>query len=259
MDFYFITIQMRSDNFKALVHALESKAVEVKCDQDTISFKAGSKKLHYFISSEGFDFDKHSQHALLPLDYIVSEPVKTSAAILSRLGLNERIFARNCEVKKAEKEKAETFLNKHHLMNATQSAYNYGLFYKNELVAIASFSKGRKMNRLPSDKRSYELIRFCCRYGTTITGGLTKLLKHFSEEKGAGDIMTYVDKQWSDGSAFVKAGFKKQGETEANYFLIERKIFKRIYFRTGEVFDSKKFYLTQNKGNIKLIYTPGKI
>lgn len=250
---------MKLSNYKALINALNAKGVEVRITGESISFKAGAKTLTYVISSEVPVLSNHNGNATLPIDYIISEPEKTAAAILSRLGLNNRVFARNCEIKKLDKSTAGIFLEQHHLMRATQSAYNYGLFYKQELVALASFSKGRKMNRLPSDKRSYELIRFCCSYGTTVTGGLTKLLRHFCAEKNAGDIMTYVDKQWSDGSAFVKAGFKKHGESAPNYFLVDRKTFRRDYFQTGDSFDPAKFYLTQNKGNIKLVFTPGKV
>ncbi|MBL7933344.1 MAG: hypothetical protein JNL60_15670 [Bacteroidia bacterium] len=250
---------MRSNAFKALIQTLEPKGVQVEFDHKAISFKTGNKKLQYLISAEDFDFEKHQSVPVLPLDYILNEPEKTAAAILSRLGLNEKIFARKCEVKKTDKNEAQIFLDENHLMKSTQSAFNYGLYHNNELIALASFSKGRRMDRLPAEKRSYELIRFCCKKGVTVTGGLTKLLKFFCEEKKAGDVMTYVDKQWSDGTAFVKAGFKKLGETDVNYFLVDRKNFKREYLHQGDPFDSKKHYLSQNKGNIKLIYTPGDI
>ncbi len=110
------------------------------------------------------------------------------------------------------------------------------------------------MNRLPEGKQSFELIRFCCKSGITITGGLSKLMKHFFEEKKAGDIMTYVDKQFSNGDSFAKAGFKKHSETPPLSFLVNKKTFERIAFK--EDFDEKQFYKTQNAGNIKMIYKP---
>lgn len=154
------------------------------------------------------------------LDFILHQPTKLVALVQSKLGLNKTIFARSCELKKIEKKTAGEFLDNFHLMNSTQSAFNYGLFYKGELMSVASFSKGRKMNRLPEDKRSFELIRFCSRQGITVTGGLTKLVKNFCREKNAGDVMTYVDKQFSDGASFVKAGFTKHSETERNTKLV---------------------------------------
>jgi len=190
-------------------------------------------------------------------DLVVREPQKIAALVQSKLGLNTRVFARNCVVKKITKPDAESFLDQYHIMRSTQSASNYGLFFKDELIAVASFSKGRKMNRLASHERSFELIRFCCKDGITITGGLTKLVKNFCRDKQAGDVMTYVDRQFSDGQAFVKAGFKKQGETTPNYFLVNKTNFERSPAENKDIaFDAEQFYLTQNAGNLKLIYTP---
>lgn len=194
---------------------------------------------------------------VLSLDLPVREPEKTAAMLRTKLGLNTRVFARNCEVKKLDKQTATGFLDRYHLMNATQSGFNYGLFHKQELVAVASFSKGRKMNRLEEHQRSFELIRFCCKNGITVTGGLSKLLKNFCREKKAGDVMTYVDKQFSDGKAFLTAGFKMHSETPPIYFLVNRKSFERIAVKNSlATFDKKEFYAGQTAGNLKMIYTP---
>ncbi|MBL7919676.1 MAG: hypothetical protein JNJ40_05145 [Bacteroidia bacterium] len=190
----------------------------------------------------------------IPIDYIITQRKKIIPIILSKLNLNKTVFARNCKVEKITKQIAEDFFNEYHFFGSTTSAYNYGLFYKDELIGAASFSKGRKMNRLPEGKQSFELIRFCCKRGITITGGLSKLMKHFFEEKKAGDIMTYVDKQFSNGGSFAKAGFKKHSETPPLSFLVNKKTFERITFK--ENFDEKQFYKTQNAGNIKMIYKP---
>jgi hypothetical protein len=193
----------------------------------------------------------------IPAHLIVRSPGKVVAVIQSRLGLNKRIFARNCEVRKIDRPTAEDFLDQFHLMNSTQSAYNYGLFLKTELIAVASFSKGRKMDRLPSGKRSFELIRFCTKEGITITGGLTKLLKFFCREKDPGDIMTYVDKQFSFGGSLIKIGFVKLGETPANYFLQDKQTFERILYKDpDEPYDRAKYVLEKNEGNFKFVYTP---
>jgi hypothetical protein len=131
------------------------------------------------------------------------------------------------------------------------------LFYKGELIGSASFSKGRKMNRLQSGSQSFELIRFCCKSGITVTGGLSKLMSHFCEEKKAGDIMTYIDKQFSNGDSFIKAGFIKHSETPPLFFLVNKKTFERISLKDkNEIFDKKLFYKVQNLGNIKMILVP---
>lgn len=191
------------------------------------------------------------------MDYIITRPVKIASIILSKLNLNKTIFARNCSVQKIDKTTAAEFFNSWHFFDSTSSAYNYGLFHKNELIGAASFSKGRKMNRLQSGSQSFELIRFCCKSGVTVTGGLSKLMSHFCEDKKAGDIMTYIDKQFSNGDSFIKAGFVKHSETAPLYFLVNKKTYERISLKNeSETYDKKLFFKVQNLGNIKMILVP---
>jgi len=219
----------------------------------SIEISEGNKKIQLLIHCDNLPIiDFKGQ--IIPLDLFYKNKEKVLSLIASKLNLNTTIFARNCKVEKITKQTAEDFFNEYHFFGSTTSAYNYGLFYKDELIGAASFSKGRKMNRLPEGKQSFELIRFCCKSGITIPGGLSKLMKHFFEEKSAGDIMTYVDKQFSNGDSFAKAGFKKHSETPPLFFLVNKKTFERIAFKEG--FDGKQFYKTQNAGNIKMIYKP---
>jgi hypothetical protein len=234
---------------------LAAHAVETQIKADLLVCSGNGRSLSFCITGEDPDAE-NTCPAILHLDQIIRDPEKVAAILLSKLQLNKTVFARKCEVRPVDKKTAGAFLEKYHLMNATKSAFNLGLWFEEELIALATFSKGRKMNRLPEDQRSFELIRFCCKSGMTVTGGLTKLLRHFCEEKQAGDIMTYVDKQLSDGRAFIQAGFKKHSETAPNYFLVNRLSFERTAADMEETFDRKKFYLSHNAGNIKLVYTP---
>ena len=188
------------------------------------------------------------------VDQLARREQQMFSIIRSKLKLNTRVFARKCEIKKINPTYAKLFLDAHHLMAYATAAFHYGLFLNKELIAVATFSKGRKMDRLPPDKRSFELVRFCCKDGITITGGLSKFLKHFISEKQPGDIMTYVDKQWSYGHGYLKCGFKSIGETRKQEFLINKSTLERSYFK-GETYDPRKFYLAQNGGNIKLVYS----
>ena len=191
------------------------------------------------------------------MDYIITRPIKIASIILSKLNLNKTIFARNCSVQKIDKTTAAEFFNSWHFFDSTSSAYNYGLFHKNELIGAASFSKGRQMNRLQSGSQSFELIRFWCNSGITVTGGLSKLMSHFCEDKKAGDIMTYIDKQFSNGDSFIKAGFVKHSETPPLFFLVNKRTYERISLKNeSETFDKKLFFKVQNLGNIKMILVP---
>ncbi len=190
----------------------------------------------------------------LPIDLLVTKQDKLISTIQSKLHYTRKIYARQCIARRIESIVAEKFLNDHHLMSYTKSAFHYGLFDSAELVAVASFSKGRRMNRLEEHQRSFELVRFCCKEGITVTGGLTKLLKCFANEKTPGDIMTYVDKQLSEGVSYLKCGFKLHSETKKQEFLVNSRTFERDYYKEGK-FDPKNFYITKNLGNLKLVYT----
>ena len=248
---------MKNKSYISLVKLLEKYSVETRLEKETMIFSYEGRKILVHLASVDFNFEKFKEGPVVHLDQLIRDPQKIAATILSKLKLNKTVYARSCEIKRVDKLTSTEFLDKYHILYSTSSAANLGLFYKEELIGLATFSKGRKMNRLKGDQRSFELIRFCCKCGITITGGLTRLIKNFCDEKKAGDIMTYVDKQLSDGSSFIRAGFKKHSETEPNYFLVNRITFERIPAKKEIVFDSKKFYLTHNSGNVKLVYTPG--
>lgn len=252
---FFILVKNR--RYITLEKILSRYGVGLAITENRAITSHGNNAFIFLVAGEGFKPEELKTKTVIHEDHLIRDPEKVAAIVLSKLKLNRIIFARNCEVKRIQKKAAEDFLDSYHLMNSTASAFNYGLFCKDELVAVASFSKGRKMNRLPGDQRSFELIRFCSKAGITVAGGLTKLVKNFCNDKKAGDIMTYVDKQLSDGSSFVRAGFKKHSETEPNFFLVERATFERIPSVKKESFDPERFYRSQTAGNIKLIYTPG--
>lgn len=245
---------LKKDSYTLLTTLLKPYGITTEMDKDTWHVYTGEQSLRFYLRDEMPS--ETEDYPIIYRDILFHSPEKIVALIFSKLKLNKSIYARTCTVNRVDKETAHNFLTKYHLMNATQSALNLGLFHKDELVSLATFSKGRKMNRLREDQRSFELIRFCCISGVTVTGGLSKLIKTFCEEKNAGDVMTYVDKHLSDGSSFIRAGFKKHSETEPNYFLVNRKTFERKSASKDEVFDKEKFYLSKNGGSIKLVYTP---
>lgn len=125
----------------------------------------------------------------------------------SILGLNERIHGRKTNVVKISQEEADEFLEAHHLLGPVKTKYRFGLHDGKDLIAVAGFSNLRYMKKGGPEYRSAELIRFATRTGYTVTGGFTKLLKHFKELYRPHDIMSYADRDWSLGGAYEKAGF----------------------------------------------------
>jgi len=132
--------------------------------------------------------------------------------IKSKLGLCNKIYARKTTVVKLNRSEAFDFLTQNHLNVALKAKYNFGLMYNNEIVAITCFGPIMHKKTEAKGEQSGELIRFCNKLDTTVVGGLSKLLKHFITQYQVDDVMTYIDKDWSDGKSFIQLGFEVVGE-----------------------------------------------
>ena len=140
-------------------------------------------------------------------DQWVHQKSKVKSKIRSLLGLTQRIHARATKIKKIDNSTLVQFLNQNHLNIAIKGKYKYGLYDKEELVAVMSFSKGRTMVRDEKKFASYELLRFCNKLNCTVVGGFSKLLRHFIKVHKPDDLMTYVDADWSNGKSLTTMGF----------------------------------------------------
>ncbi len=195
-------------------------------------------------------------------DIWVTRPDLLLSRISALAGQALRIHARNTVAARIDKGVAIAFQEAHHLQVPLPGKYRYGLFHQGDLVAIAVFSGGRKMNDQPEDYRSYELLRFCHKQGVQVVGGFSKLVDAFQQEFHPGDIMTYADKDWSDGRSYRKVGFSIVGETEPQVFWVERGTMKRYYEQTlpatvaqspPEARERLGYVPIHNNGSIKLV------
>lgn len=149
--------------------------------------------------------------------------------LLSAFGKTVRVFARKTEIREISRQESNDFLNKNHLQGMANAGYKYGLFYDGVMMAVATFSKSRPIDRNGVIYRSHELIRYCSLLNTTVVGGLDKLLKHFIKEWQPDDIMTYADRDWSDGSVYRKLGFQQTEVTPSHIFWVDPESGMRIF------------------------------
>lgn len=157
--------------------------------------------------------------------------------------------ARNCNALRINAADAEKFMNENHLMGFAKGGFHYGLIHEKELIAVASFSKGRKMNDLPEEKRSFELIRFASKKFIAVSGGFSKLLANFCADMQPGDIMTYVDPLFGDVESLKKNKFEITGTTPPYTVYVNPNDYTRHY---GLDNANKNYIALQNKGNLKL-------
>ena len=135
--------------------------------------------------------------------------------IASILGLNKTLHGRKGKIISINQAQADEFLWQHHLQGSAKTKYKFGLLIEGEIAAVALFSAPRPMTNISPDYRSYELVRFASQIGFTVTGGFSKLLKHFINLVQPNDLMSYADRDWSLGNAYDSSGFKLVNTTEA--------------------------------------------
>lgn len=172
------------------------------------------------------------------------------ARLLAHLQIFTQIYARNCEVKKIDKQTAADFLSANHSYGDAKCRYRYGLYLKRHtghnaealtcksegvytsghpdagiepgtLVAVATFSNARKWLKGEKIIRSYEWTRYASLPGVRLSGGMGKLLKAFIKEVHPDDIMTYADLEWSEGKVYEALGFTLEGHKEPIAFMID--------------------------------------
>ena len=137
--------------------------------------------------------------------------------ISSRLGKNQKIFARKCEVRVVDKSVAASFFEQNHLSGNRGSTVCYGLYFNEELVECMSFGKP-----LMGKQYDWEIIRLATKKFTTVVGGASKLFKHFLNNH-AGSIMSYVDCRHGNGKVYKEIGMTFVRKTDPGYFYTDMK------------------------------------
>jgi len=133
------------------------------------------------------------------------------------------IYARKCEVREIDSKTSSKFLEKYHIQGRDRASIQLGLFYRDRLVAVMTFSKRRFDN-----KDGFELVRYCTVGNFNVLGGAGKLLKHFERNWNPTSIISYADKRWSTGGLYKALGFEHTHDSPPNYFYMENNDINRI-------------------------------
>jgi len=136
--------------------------------------------------------------------------------LLNKMGKSpNKVFARKCTIKEVDNKIAKQFLFDNHLQGEINGTH-IGLFYKDQLVSLITMGKSR-FNK----SYDYEILRFCNKLNYSITGGLSKLLKHFKKDYSPSSIITYADARYGEGKGYENCGFKYKELTNPNYFYLK--------------------------------------
>lgn len=141
--------------------------------------------------------------------------------IKNKLKLNEKIYARKCNIIEVSVNEKNTFLNRNHIQGEDKSRIKLGLQYDMELVCVMTFTKSRF-----NSSYEWELSRFCSKLGVNVVGGFSKLLNYFRNQ-WKGSIISYADRRFSMGNVYLVNGFSLIRVNSPGYYYVDKNYNKR--------------------------------
>lgn len=142
-------------------------------------------------------------------------------------GTNNKIWGRKCEIKIIDNNTYRFFVEKYHIQGYAPAKIRIGLFFKNELIQIISFSGNRKSMGSTKKEGEYEMIRLCTKLGINVIGGSEKILSYFEKTFKPIKITSYCDIRYFTGKTYYKMGFNLKEITKPNYFYLKSNEVKR--------------------------------
>lgn len=133
----------------------------------------------------------------------------------SVLGKNSIIVhGRKTEIRIVDKETASKFLDAYHILGTVSFKAAVGLYYNNELIAMATLGNHhRGLSELV-------LNRYVGKENVSVAGGLSRLTKYIKATYG--QISTWVDLRISNGANWEKCGWKKISQIPPDYSYYDR-------------------------------------
>lgn len=188
-------------------------------------------------------------------DWETKRPIIKSL-IESRLGVSTRLHARRCEIAEVPSVLANYFFNENHLKGAGKSGLVYGLYYAGELVMCMRFAK--------HPTYEWELLRMASKLGVTVVGGMSKILSYFKRQHQPTQLMSYVDRDISNGKSYFACGFTHIANTPPSYWYVDKSynVHHRQQYQRHKIGQSEEDYTRQlglyrihNAGNMKMLLT----
>ncbi len=167
-------------------------------------------------------------------DWIINKPDIVKSIILSKLGLNKTIGARQCIIKDVSTKESNKFLDLNHIQGKSQSKVRLGLYYNGMLVSLMTF--GSRQTMASKKEGEWDLIRFCNTKGYNVIGGASRLLKHFIYNYHPDVIYSFSSNDISDGGLYKKLGFICDIINQS-YWYVDSRTMKR-YHRSSFTKDS---------------------
>lgn len=139
--------------------------------------------------------------------------------IMSKLGLNTRVYARQCTVQLFKNNEVKDFLNQYHIQGYVPAKYNVGLVKDDKLLMLMTFGNSRF-----NSAYEFELLRMASVSGITVVAGISKIMKYLRTALLiSSPIISYCDRSKSAGKGYISSGFDLVGETKPGYAWTDNK------------------------------------
>ena len=155
-------------------------------------------------------------------DYLLC-PLKKDiwkSVLLNKCGFSNKVHARKLQVINLNgyQDFVKEFLEENHLQGSCPASIKLGLQDpKTGIVySIMTFGKSRFDKNI-----EYELLRFCNLRYHNVRGAASKLMSGFEKYYKPKSIISYANRDWSQGNLYRAIGFKYSHIAEPNYFYID--------------------------------------
>jgi hypothetical protein len=242
-------------NYKTKKHYINRKEIDIYIPEKNIGIEFNGL---YWHSELFLDKNYHNEKYLLAKenniqllhifeDEWVNKKEIVKSMINNKLGLiQNKIYARKCEIKEVTFEKSKLFLDMNHIQGNYNSKHNIGLYYNKELVSLMCFTK----IRFEKNVNGYELTRFCNKINTSVIGGASKLLKYFIKKHNPRKIISFADLRYSNGNLYEKLGFLLIEKIKPSYYYFNPNENKTGLKRHSRLEFKKQLIITENNKNL---------
>lgn len=146
--------------------------------------------------------------------------------ITNMLGFTpSKLYARKTEIVNIDKQIAKEFLNKNHIQGDCRFDIAIGLMFENELISVLAISQ----------KKTWEIVRFCSKIDFGIIGGFSKLIKHLQKKYPNQSFITYADCRYSGidhaKTVYATCGFTFKHRVKPRYWYFRKGNYNRRYHR----------------------------
>ena len=186
------------------------------CEENTKNNRWGNKQ--HFKQRE--DFEKNGDTLLqFYADEIYNKMDIILSMVNSKLGIyDQRIYARNTEIRPVKFDVANVFYNDNHIMGFGSGCKNVGLYYDGELVCCMGYKKHND---------GCDITRFCSKLNTQVVGGMSKLLSYIEKNNDYAYIQYMVDLRYGKNS-IESLGFELKGITLGFNWTDKNKRYSRV-------------------------------